>query len=131
MCDRTSDIAPLELASGMVRGTDPDVGPLPTVDPGLTARAAFQDVMRRALSRPPCVVSFSGGRDSSAVLALAAHVARQDGLPLPIPVSQRFPESADPNEDEWQELVVRHLGLPDWVRSSFTDELDSIGPYAR
>ncbi|HZC13844.1 MAG TPA: hypothetical protein VE270_07480, partial [Thermoleophilaceae bacterium] len=68
-------------------------------------RAAFEDVVRGALQRPLCVVSFSGGRDSSAVLALAMHVARCDGLPLPIPLTMRFPRYARTNEDEWRELV--------------------------
>jgi asparagine synthase (glutamine-hydrolysing) len=87
-------------------------------------------VVTVALSRPPCVVSFSGGRDSSAVLAAATHVARRDGLELPVPVSLTFPECASADEHEWQAMVVRHLGLPDWQRLTFHDELDIIGPVA-
>ena len=87
--------------------------------------------MLRALQRPPCVVSFSGGRDSSAILAVATHVARREGLPLPIPVTLRFPGSPDAQEDSWQELVLRHLGIEDWVRLPFDDELDALGPYAQ
>lgn len=127
----TTRLSPLELASGAVWGTDPEVAPLPPALAGLTARAALEDVVRRALRRPPCVVSFSGGRDSSAVLALAMHVARRDGLPLPIPVTTRFPRYARANEDEWQELVIRHLGVSDWTCLVFDDELDIVGPYAR
>lgn len=124
-------MTPLELVSGMVRGIDPTVMPLPDAPPGLTTRAALEEVVRRALQRPPCVVSFSGGRDSSAILAVAAHVARREGLPLPIPVTLRFPGSPDAQEDSWQELVLRNLGIEDWVRLPFDDELDALGPYAQ
>jgi asparagine synthase (glutamine-hydrolysing) len=124
-------MTPLELVSGMVRGIDPTATPLPAAPPGLTTRMALEEVVRRALQRPPCVVSFSGGRDSSAVLAVAAHVARRDDLPLPIPVTVRLPGSPDAQEDSWQELVLRHLDIEDWVRLPFDDELDALGPYAQ
>lgn len=123
-------MSPLELATGMPRGTDPSTPPLPSAPVGRTARQCLEDVIACALVRAPCVVSFSGGRDSSAVLALAAHVARREGLPLPVPISQRFPDCADADEDSWQDLVVRHLALPDWIRLDFQDELDTLGPYA-
>lgn len=122
---------PLELATGMVRGVDPSTPPLPVAPIGLTARAALENAVLPALRRPPCVVSFSGGRDSSTVLAVATHVARREGLLDPVPVSVRFPGHDGANEDSWQELVVRHLGLPDWARLEWDDELDLIGPYAR
>src|SRR5206468_12200197 len=57
-------------------------------------------------------------------------VARREGLPPPIPATNRFPEFSLTNEDEWQERVVRHVGLEDWVRLDWTDELDLLGPYA-
>jgi asparagine synthase (glutamine-hydrolysing) len=79
------------------------------------------------LSRPPCVVSFSGGRDSSLVLALAVDVARREGLPPPIPVTVRPVGDADPEEAGWQELVVRDLGIDDWVRVEIGEELDGVG----
>jgi asparagine synthetase B (glutamine-hydrolysing) len=94
-------------------------------------RVAFGESLVPALGRPPCIVSFSGGRDSSLVLAIAVEVARREGLPLPVPVTVRF--SADPAsaEDEWQQLVIRHLGLDDWVRVDVADDLDCIGPAAQ
>jgi asparagine synthase (glutamine-hydrolysing) len=119
--------SPLEVAVGHPLGIEPDVAPLgrtPRIDP----RRALETVLAEALRRPPCVFSFSGGRDSSSLLALAAHVARRDGLALPIPVTLRFAGSADADESDWQELVLRHLGLPDWQRLDFTDELDLVGP---
>lgn len=121
----------LELACSMVWGTDPAAEPLPAAPGGLTARAALEDAVLPALLRPPCIVSFSGGRDSSAILALAVHVARREGLPLPVPVSQRFPGCEGSDEDKWQELLIRHLGIAEWSRLVFDDELDSIGPFAQ
>ena len=60
-------------------------------------------------------VCFSGGRDSSAVLALATHVARRRGATLPVPVTLRFAEHPESDESQWQEMVVRHLDLPEWI----------------
>jgi asparagine synthase (glutamine-hydrolysing) len=73
------------------------------------------------------VVSFSGGRDSSLILALAVDVARREGLPLPVPVTVRPAGDADPEEAGWQELVVSDLGIDDWVRTEIGEELDCVG----
>jgi asparagine synthase (glutamine-hydrolysing) len=121
---------PLEVATGLVFGTDPEV---PALQPAEHAdpRAAMDDVMRDALAHAPCLVSFSGGRDSSAALATATAVARRDGLPLPVPVTLRFADAPGSEESEFQEHVVRHLGLPDWERIALTTEIDSIGEVAQ
>lgn len=124
-------LTPLDLASGGVHGVNPLVGPLPHVPAQLTARAALEAAVHRGLQRPPCLVSFSGGRDSSAVLALTAYVARREALPPPVPVTLRFPGCADADEDRWQETVVSYLGVSDWIRLKFDDELDIVGPHAR
>jgi asparagine synthase (glutamine-hydrolysing) len=87
--------------------------------------------VRPALLRSPCIVSFSGGRDSSLVLAAAVDVARREGLPPPVPVTARVAGDAQGEEHEWQERVVRHLRLDDWVRVRIDDELECIGPVAR
>lgn len=94
------------------------------------AREALETSIEIALGRPPCVVSFSGGRDSSAVLALAANVARRRGLALPLPATLVFPGLPETDETSWQESVIRHLDLPDWERIELTDELDIVGPRA-
>jgi asparagine synthase (glutamine-hydrolysing) len=123
-------LEPLELASGLVLGLVPELVPVGSaVEP--SPRAALERAVLRGLARPPCVVSFSGGRDSSAVLALAASVARREGLPLPIPATNRFPAVESTDESEWQERVVAHLGLEDWIRLEHEDELDCVGPVAQ
>jgi asparagine synthase (glutamine-hydrolysing) len=120
----------IERASGLVLGFDPQPERA-VVDPTLTPSAALQRAVLPALLRPPCLVSFSGGRDSSAVLAAATHVARREGLALPIPATNVFPAAPRTDESEWQERVVQHLGLADWARLEHADELDCIGPVAR
>ena len=119
---------PIEIACGAVLGKDDSI-PTPS-RLGITPRAALERLLIPALNRPPCGVSFSGGRDSSAVLAAAAHVARIHGLPAPIPVSLRFPGIEDTDETLYQEMVVRHLGLREWVILEPGDSLDIVGELA-
>lgn len=83
-----------------------------------------------AVLQPPCRVAFSGGRDSSLVLAAAVLAARRLGAPLPIPATLRFPGDAATDEKPWQELVLDHLGLEAWVEIEVTDELDFVGDFA-
>ena len=119
---------PLEIACGTVINDRPEANRLPQSACG-SPRRAMEEAVLSALLAPPCLVSFSGGRDSSVVLATAAHVARREGLPLPVPVTNRFPAAAS-DERHWQEQVIRHLGLPDWSRVAMTAELDVVGPVA-
>ena len=121
-------MTPTEIAWGYLVGY---TGSLPPASEGAPTepRLTLERVIRRS-STPPCGVAFSGGRDSSAVLAVATHVARRDGLPDPVPITRVFPEAPATDETEWQELVVRHLGLRDWIRLQLTDELDLLGPLA-
>ncbi len=123
-------LASLELAVGFaLDGGDPT--PLPCARQG-SPLAALDAAIMPALLRPPCLVSFSGGRDSSAVLAVAARIARGAGLADPIPITIRVPAARAAGESEWQDRVIRHLELEDWVRLEFTDdELDAVGPVAR
>ena len=83
----TMELTPLEVACGLVLGRAPR--PLPPAD-GLDPLATLEALVRPALERPPCLVSFSGGRDSSAVLAVATALARREGLALPVPATHRF-----------------------------------------
>ena len=123
-------LRPLEVATGTPIGSSGRRLPAVDATPG-DVRRALEDVVRRALRRAPCVVSFSGGRDSSAVLAVAAHVARREDLPPPVPVTLAFPRVASTDEHTWQRRVLEHLGLTDrWVRLEVHDELDVVGPRA-
>jgi hypothetical protein len=120
-----------ERATGLALGDDrrPDDGTLagPACDP----RSALASELTQALARAPCVVSFSGGRDSSAVLAVATDVARREGLPDPVPVTLRFPGVASVDESRWQELVIGHLGLREWEKIEVRGELNLLGPVAK
>lgn len=120
-------LSPLEVACGLALG----VGPAgPPVRAQGTVRSALAEAILPALRRAPCFVSFSGGRDSSAVLAVATDLARRHGLPLPVPITNRFPEAPKTDETEWQEHVVSHVASDEWLRLAWTDELDLVGPYA-
>jgi asparagine synthase (glutamine-hydrolysing) len=46
-------------------------------------------------------------------------------------VTNRVPAAADADESRWQEAVVEHLGLADWIRLEWDDELDATGPIAQ
>ena len=121
-------LAGLELAAGQVLAP-PARQELPRVLPGSTPRDALAAALAPALERSPCIISFSGGRDSSAVLAVAVAVARAEGLPLPVPLTKRYPGIAESDESEWQEAVIRHLGLEDWIKLELDpDAFHSLGP---
>jgi asparagine synthase (glutamine-hydrolysing) len=96
----------------------------------VSPRAALEDAVGEALESPPCLVAFSGGRDSSAVLAVATAVSRERGLQPPIPITLLFSGASRTEESSWQERVVRHLRLEEWIRLEPGDELDLIGPVA-
>ena len=118
----------LEIAVASVFGLEPAQVPLDR-GAGLDPRQALEAAIRPALERPPCLVSFSGGRDSSCLLAAAAHVARREGLEAPIPVTLRFDDAPHADESSWQELVVSHLGLGEWQTLTLEDG-DLIGSAA-
>jgi asparagine synthase len=123
-------LTPLEVASGLVLERPHALPKLPSLEPGTTPRAALEAAILPALRRSPCLISFSGGRDSSAVLATAAAIARRESLPAPVPVTYRFPAASGTDESAWQDTVVRHLGLDDWVRIELSSELEAVGPVA-
>lgn len=123
-------LTPLEQASGVPLGQDGDPPPLDRSE-RRHPRTALADAIRPALAGGPCYVSFSGGRDSSAVLAVAVDTARRAGLPDPIPVSLRFPDVASTEESRWQELVIAHLQVGRWEIVTITEELDLLGAAAR
>jgi hypothetical protein len=118
----------LELASGWVAGVEP---PERTAEPDRRSPvAAMEEVLLAALADTPCVVAFSGGRDSSAILALAVALARREGLAQPVAVTQIFTAAPESEERGWQEMVIAHLGVEDWVRLSHGTDMDVVGPLA-
>jgi hypothetical protein len=121
------DLRSVEIAAGRPFGRLPvDLGEVRS-----TPRSVVESTVRRALLRRRCVVAFSGGRDSAAVLALAVDLARREGLDLPVPVTRLHPRLPETDESEWQRQIVRHLRLEDWERIELDDELDVVGPWAR
>jgi asparagine synthase (glutamine-hydrolysing) len=124
------ELDPLEVSSGVVTG--PRRGLLEEIEgePPAGPRETLEQLLLEALQRPPCVVAFSGGRDSSAILAAVTAAARANGLEDPIPFTLRFGEAPRTDETAWQELVIKHLGLADWSTRAVTDELDALGPLA-
>jgi hypothetical protein len=124
------NLTPLELASSKVYGPDPAVPPLAAAPPDLTTLAALEAAVLPAVTRPPCVAAFSGGRDSSLMLAIAARVAKREGLPAPVPATIRFVDIQKAEESSWQELVLRHLGIEERVSVDVRTDLDFVGPLA-
>ena len=121
--------SPLEIAAGRMFGEDAGAPGIADVDDrGRTPLAALEEALLPALERAPCLVSFSGGRDSSCVLAVATMAARREGLPPPVPVTMRVPTAPRADETAWQETVIRHLGLRDWELREAGDELERLAP---
>jgi hypothetical protein len=121
----------LEIAAGRMFGEYGDAGGIDHLEGrGRTPLAALEEAILPALAQSPCLVSFSGGRDSSAVLAAATRAARREGLPLPVPITLRVRNAPKAEESEWQERVVRHLGLREWELREVGDEMDRLGPFS-
>jgi hypothetical protein len=95
-----------------------------------TPLAALEAAVLGPLRRSPCLASFSGGFDSSVVLAAAVRVARRHGLADPVPITWRFPAASRAHESEWQERVIAELGVDDWVRLDGGPELELVGDVA-
>ncbi|MFL5910986.1 MAG: hypothetical protein ACJ768_10500 [Gaiellaceae bacterium] len=122
-------LTPLDVAAGGMLGTEPR-DPLPHLAREATFESVFEAMIRPALESSPCLVSFSGGRDSSWVLAGTTLMARRLGLPDPVPVTLRLTKVPEAVEYEWQEEVVRFLELKDWERIDADEDLELVGPVA-
>jgi hypothetical protein len=122
----------VEVAQGFVTGLldtpDPVAQWYQSLPRDATPRSVLEELVRCGLERSPCVISFSGGRDSSALLAVSTLVARREGLPLPVAVTFRYEGEAETEEREWQELVVRHVGVEDWQTLDIGDGHDILSP---
>ena len=116
----------VELALGAPLGVLPDALSLPSSV--RSPREELERIIDEQLATGRQVyVCFSGGRDSSAVLALAVHLARRRGALLPIPVTLRFPRHPESNESQWQYMVIEHLGLSEWIVIERSD-VDMLDP---
>ena len=118
---------PLEIAGGWVNGYDPV--PMPP-GPHESPRAVLDRLLLAHLQRSPCLVAFSGGRDSSVLLAAAVTVARREGLPLPVPITLSYPDAPDTDEAQWQQAVLNHLGIAERIVLTVHGEHDPLGPVA-
>lgn len=118
-----------EILASLLLGLEAGAPPLPD-SRGQSIRSALEAAMLPALSRSPCFVSFSGGRDSSAVLAVATTVARRHGLPEPVPAIMRYSDAPASDETSWQELVLEHLGLRNQEVVTLRHEQDLLGTIA-
>ncbi len=123
-----SGLTELEVASGMVVGQGSRLGP--TGPSAAGPLAALREVAARLLERPPCVLAFSGGRDSSVLLALLVQVARDEGLPQPIAVTARWDDDQASDESVWQEQVVAAVGADQWEILRPGTDLDLLGEAA-
>lgn len=93
---------------------------------------ALAGAVERTIAYSPPAVAFSGGRDSSLLLALAARVCLHAGIEPPVPITLCMPsELTESDEHEWQERVLDHLQIRSWHRVPITGELDLVGDYAR
>jgi len=122
-------LTPLDVASGLVFGVE-GRPPMLGRDDVQSPRAALEAAVLDALRRPPCVVTFSGGLDSSVVLAVASHVARREALELPVAATLRFPGRPEADESSWQERVIGRVPVTDWQRLDVESELSVVGPVA-
>lgn len=118
---------PLEIVGGWVHGYDPVPVPSGPFDP---PRRVLDRMLLAHLNRSPCLVAFSGGRDSSVLLAAAVTLARREGLPLPVPITLTYPGVAGADEAEWQHAVLDHLGVRERIVLTVHDEHDPLGPVA-
>ncbi len=123
-----------EVATGSVLGAadgaavvgDPSCGGRAAV----SALAVIERAVLPALMRPPCMVSFSGGMDSSFVLAVAVRAARRHGLPDPVPVSWHVSAAPAADESARQAVVLAELRIVERVVLQAGDDLDFVGPVA-
>jgi asparagine synthetase B (glutamine-hydrolysing) len=122
-------MTPKEIAWGWVAGGAD--GGLPAQPSSVgTPRQALEEAILPALLHPPCVVEFSGGRDSSVVLAVAQRLAHREGIAPPVAFTRRYGALEEADEDQWQEMVIKHLEVADWERRTMGAEVDLVGPIA-
>jgi hypothetical protein len=129
-------MTPFEVASGWLFGEVPEAVPglMAVAPPAESSDSSpvqvLESMLAPALARPPCVIAFSGGRDSSALLAVASSLATREGFEPPVAATLRYPGEHEAHEEQWQELVVRHIGATNWEKLPAGDSADLLGPVA-
>lgn len=93
--------------------------------------ALYKICERTIHAHGPVAVAFSGGRDSSLLLAAAAEASARVGAAPPAAVTLRFPGASEADESVWQEQVISELKIADWARIAIGDELDFVGSLAQ
>ena len=83
--------------------------------------------MSRLLDDSPCFVLFSGGCDSSLILAAATAACRGTGHADPVAVTYRYSSVPAADERRYQELMVERLGLGEWIVVDLDDDGDLLG----
>ena len=104
------------LVSPWTPGSDPD-------------RACCAAAIPTPANRP-CVVAFSGGRDSSALLAVLVDVARREGLPEPIAVTARWDDDRPATRAPGRSRSIATVGARDWEIIRPGTDLDLLGEEA-
>lgn len=122
-----SALTRLELITGWPAGVDQRAPDIEEVDPESDPVSALERALLPAVSKAPCYVAFSGGRDSSVLLALATRVARREGFDDPIPLTMRFRDVPEGEESAWQVDVVGHLKLENWKVVRQAGDIDLVG----
>jgi asparagine synthetase B (glutamine-hydrolysing) len=122
-----SGLTRLELITGWAVGIDARAPDIANVDPLGHPVAALERALLPAVTRSPCYVAFSGGRDSSVLLALATRLARREGQDDPIPLTMRFRDVPEGEESAWQIGVVEHLNLNEWKVVQQAEDIDLVG----
>ena len=122
-----SGLTRLEVITGWTTGIDTRAPDIASIEPRSHPVPALERALLPAVARSPCYVAFSGGRDSSVLLALATRVARREGLDDPIPLTMRFRDVPEGEESAWQVDVVEHLKLREWKVVEQAEDIDLIG----
>jgi Asparagine synthase len=123
-------LTPLEQAIGTPLGVEQLLTPL-ELDSSESPWEALVERFSPLLARPPLLLAFSGGRDSSLLLAGAADCSQRHGLPPPVAITYRNAGAPGMEEETWQQLVLERFQVQDWVHVDGLGELDFLGPIAR